>query len=332
MWWRGGVAEGECPLTDFAADRRGQTLGDNRVGLRRREMAAQSLEIVNQIAGCDDHRLRGDRAAVGPDLNELAAGAHAPDGGFLMETRAACRRRDCQANTGSVRIERFAARPDSAVRRNGGFRAEGSRIQPGRLDAGFASDLMLTLKATRGVRAIAREHEEVLRNEIGANVQPAERGGEVQRRAPEPLPHVPGSAKPMLCGRFLKPGVEVLPQQPFARSGGRGADPIGFDEHDRNTGSRKRRSAGTAGQAATDDSHACPNIAAMSRIAGTAAPGERIEEVREGPHATWNSNLNRRAPVHAVCYEIPKLPVTSLRRTEMPSVCWLSRWRLDPMS
>src|SRR5437016_1727596 len=87
---------------------------------------------------------------------------------------------------------------------------------------------------------------------ISTNLRPAERGGKVQRRAPEPLPHVPGGAKPMLCGRFQKPSVEVLPQQPFARSCGGGADPIGFDEHNRDTGGRKRRRAGTAGQAATD--------------------------------------------------------------------------------
>src|SRR5437763_1026166 len=166
MWWRGGVAQRERPLADFPADRRGQTLGDNRIGLRRREMASQSLEIVNQFAGGDDHGLRGDRAAVGPDLNELAAGAHAPDGGILVETRATCGGRGCQADTGSIRVERVTAGPDSAIGHNGGFRAEGARIEPRRLYACFASDLILALKPPRRVRTIAGEHEDVLRNDI----------------------------------------------------------------------------------------------------------------------------------------------------------------------
>ena len=98
--------------------------------------------------------------AVGPDLHGFAAGAHAADGGPLVDERALRRRRRHQAEARAVGIERVPFRADRAVGGDAGFLRERARGEPRAFETGIAAGRVLALKPARGLGAVAREEQQ----------------------------------------------------------------------------------------------------------------------------------------------------------------------------
>ena len=80
--------------------------------------------------------------------------------------------------------------------------------------------------------AVAGEHQQILRREVGADAEPPQRRGEIERRAPEALPHVARRLQTVRARRRLERSVEILAEEPGAAGGRPGADAIGFEQHD----------------------------------------------------------------------------------------------------
>ncbi len=237
------------------------------------------------------------------DLDGLAAGLDAADDGALVDLRPFGYRGRREAEARAIGVEGLTLCPDRAVGRDTGFLGNAACGQPGTLQAGVPSRLVLTLQLARGLGAVPREEHQVLRRKIGANPQPAQRRPEIERGAPEGLPHVASGPEAMLRRRGLERGVEVLPQQ--ARTAGRGAGPdsVRFEQDDLDARGRERRRAGTPGKPSAHNRDGYTQSPAMSRIVGAAVARKCIKEIRDRPHARGNSTLNGApAAQHWVCF------------------------------
>jgi hypothetical protein len=110
----------------------------------------------------------------------------------------------------------------------------------------------------------ARQHDHVLRRDVGADPKAPQRRREVERGAAESLPHVARRPQAVQLRGFLERGVQVLPQQAGARRRPAGADAIRFEEDDMDAGGRERRGARASCQPAADDRDARTDFTALS--------------------------------------------------------------------
>ena len=73
-----GVPQHHVAEPEPAAHRRRNPSRGDDVGVEHAEASGQRFEVRCRVAGCDDYRVRAQRAAAGPDLHPASVGHDAP--------------------------------------------------------------------------------------------------------------------------------------------------------------------------------------------------------------------------------------------------------------
>jgi hypothetical protein len=156
--------------------------------------------------------------------------------------------RPTDARYGSIAAPRVRMAPDAAMDVP---RANAAGVS--QIETGVTTGLIFAAQPAARLAVWSREVQEILRGEVAADAETAQRRCEIERRAPHALPEQARRSQTVRRRCLLKRGVEVLPDQ-SRRPGGHGrADFRGLEKDDLDACRRKRCGARATRQAAAND-------------------------------------------------------------------------------